>query len=350
MHPSTGCPCGARCPVSQAGSGRPRRRESREGVRPSRAVPGSRGAGCALPRKAPPQLGAGQLPTTSFHGAAFGDPAKLERAERWGRGGGPAPQSPRLMVLPGKGGGGGNAGGRAPEGPRGCRVPAPRPQFPITRLQKPRRGLRPPPHGFTSPPLARRGAGDARLRPPPIPTGAGTGALPAEGRWRGGGSDGAARHRPGPLSLRLRWVRGWGRAGPSPCSAKGGSRFGPRWGARRAGAAPTSPAAGARAFGKEGAGQQEVPSPASRARPPPPPTLPAGEKRGGGGGFPWAAALGAGRGASCALRAAPLRGRALTCPRIRAPRGLGGRGGGGPGWGEMSPRPPAADAGTAAPG
>lgn len=45
-----------------------------------------------------------------------------------------------------------------PEGPRGCRAPAPQPQFPMTRLQKPRRGPQAPLPGFTSPPPARREA------------------------------------------------------------------------------------------------------------------------------------------------------------------------------------------------
>jgi len=120
-----------------------------------------------------------------------------------------------------------------PEGPRGCRAPAPQPQFPMTRLQKPRRGPQAPLPGFTSPPPARREArgsvclgfqrGWARRRFRPwgwVDEGVTTGRpAPAQApplHACAGTGGGAARYPAAPRST------------PSP--ARGGIRFRPRWG------------------------------------------------------------------------------------------------------------------------
>lgn len=138
--------------------------------------------------------------------------------------------SPQPRGFPGKGGGTGNAGGRVRKGLRGRRAPAPRPQFPMTRLQKPRRAsprLRCP----VSLPSPCPGAG---LSPPRIPTGghggaSGRGVGWAKGLRRGGPP------RPAPSSPRLRQHRGWGRAVPGrpgdrPPREGRGSGSGRGWG------------------------------------------------------------------------------------------------------------------------
>ena len=331
-----------------------------EGVRPSWAVLGAWGAGCGdrggglrPPQEGPAPVGTGQSPPLP-------SPELPPEIQRGWRGEDAAPHLRGRGGLPRQNGGGGNAGGRGPEGPGGCRAPAPWPQFPITRLQKPRRGPWAPLPGFTSPPPCP--AGGARLRPPPIPTGVGTAALPAVGRvWRWG-YDGAARPRPGPSFPRLRRARGWGRAFPRrreidpPTHREGRDQVQDRgWGG--AGRGNPHPAAralgpgawGWRALGKEGAGGRKCPLPSRPAR--------WGEARwgetegypvgGGALGARWAGApapsLRGKVGAPHPLRASPRRGRAgadvSTHPSAARPRGAG-----------VSARPPAAEAGTAPPG
>ncbi|XP_043778844.1 translation initiation factor IF-2-like [Cervus elaphus] len=112
----------------------------------------------------------------------------------------------------------------------------------------------------------------AGLSPPRIPTGVGTGALPAVGRGRRRGYDGAARLRTGPSSPRLRWHRGWGRAIPrrreiDPLPREGRDQVQAPLGAERAATTPTpqpgravrGPGGGARS-GRRGRAAGSAPS------------------------------------------------------------------------------------------
>lgn len=230
-----------------------------EVVRPPWAVPGAWGAGCARPRKATPQLGTRQIPPTSFREASFCDPERLLRAGE-GRVMRPSPQ-PR--GFPGRAGAPGTL---AAGSGRAARLPRPRPAASVSDDAPAETPTRPPGSAarfhFPSP-CPAWGAG---LSPPRIPTGVGTGALPAVGRGGRRGYDGAARPRPAPSSPRLRRHRGWGRAVPGrpeidPLPREGRDQVRAGVGAARAATTPTpqpgravrGPGGGA-SWGRRGAG------------------------------------------------------------------------------------------------
>lgn len=306
--------------------------------------------GYALPRKALLQSGQGRsphfLPRSCLLRSSEAGEGRLLRPISAVEGASPAEPGRRERRRPGSG--------------MAAQLPRPRPVASVSDYASTETPTRPPGPAarfhFPSP----FPAGGAGLCPPPIPTGVGTAALPAVGRGRRWGYDGAAFPRVGPSSPRLRPARGWGRAFPrrrevdrsthregrDQVQARGGGGCGAGRGNPHAAARALGPGArGWRALGKEGAGGRKCPPPALRA----------GERRDGGEaevypvgggalGARWAGApapsLRGKIGAPHALRASPLRGRAgadvSTHPSAARPRGAG-----------VSARPPAAEAGTA---
>lgn len=149
--------------------------------------------------------------------------------------------SPRPRGFPGRAGAPGTL---AAGSGRAARLPRPRPAAPVSDDASAETPTRPPVSAarfhFSSP-CPAWGAG---LSPPHIPTGVGTGALPAVGRGRRRGYDGAARPRTGPSSPRPRWHRGWGRAVPrrreiDPLPREGRDQIQAQLGAERAATTPT---------------------------------------------------------------------------------------------------------------
>lgn len=220
--------------------------------------------GYALPRKALLQSGQGRsphfLPRSCLLRSSEAGEGRLLRPISAVEGASPAEPGRRERRRPGSG--------------MAAQLPRPRPVASVSDYASTETPTRPPGPAarfhFPSP----FPAGGAGLCPPPIPTGVGTAALPAVGRGRRWGYDGAARPRLGPSSPRLRRARGWGRAFPrrrevdpsthregrDQVQARGGGGGGAGRGNPHAAARALGPGArGWRALGKEGAGGRKCP-------------------------------------------------------------------------------------------
>lgn len=256
----------------------------REGVRPSRAVPGalgdgsrSWGVGLGPPQQgSAPSWGAGQIPP--LPSAEL--PSGIQRgwSGRGGEGPAPFPQAPKPRGLPGRRAGRRERGQVGPQGPRSCRAPAPRPQFPITRLtesptQPPGLPRGAPAAAFTSLPPARVWPRGSPWLPSPFPTAApdsdvgGTTARPPPvARPRPGRSLHACAGAPGGGAARSPRGRRTDSSPPPPREGRAAGR-GPRAALRGRRREPGAPGCARSGRGRgAGGGGRKCPTHAPRPR------------------------------------------------------------------------------------